>query len=51
MNNEIDIKQIRSSENLADIFTKSLQIATFKKMVNNIGMHQPKDLPCAHEGK
>ena len=37
-NGEIDIKQIRSSDNLANIFTKSLPIATFKKIVHGIGM-------------
>ena len=35
---EIDIKQIRSNDNLADLFTKSLPTSTFKKLVHNIGM-------------
>jgi hypothetical protein len=41
---DIDVKQIRSSENLADIFTKSLPTTTFKKIVHNIGMRRLKDL-------
>ena len=41
---EIDIKQIRSSDNLADLFTKSLPASTFKKLVHNIEMHHLKDL-------
>ena len=40
---EIDIKQIRSSDNLADLFTKSLPASTFKKLVHNIGMRYLKD--------
>jgi hypothetical protein len=35
---EIDDKQIRSSDNLSDLFTKTLPTTTFKKLVNNIGM-------------
>ncbi|KAL5717408.1 hypothetical protein ACHQM5_010413 [Ranunculus cassubicifolius] len=37
---EIDIQQIRSSENLADIFTKSLPKSTFQKLVHGIGMRK-----------
>jgi hypothetical protein len=40
---DIDVKQIRSSENLADIFTKSLPTTTFKKIVHSIGMRRLKD--------
>jgi hypothetical protein len=29
---------------LADLFTKTLPTATFKKLVNNIGMRRLKDL-------
>ena len=29
---EIDVQQIRSSDNLADLFTKSLPTSTFKKL-------------------
>uniref|UniRef100_A0A2N9I801 Reverse transcriptase Ty1/copia-type domain-containing protein n=1 Tax=Fagus sylvatica TaxID=28930 RepID=A0A2N9I801_FAGSY len=46
---DIDIKQIRSSDNLADLFTK-LPTATFKKIVYNIGMRRFKDLHI-HEGE
>ena len=35
---EIDVKQIRSNDNLSDLFTKTLPIAIFKKLVNNTGM-------------
>jgi hypothetical protein len=41
---EIHVKQIRSSDNLSDLFTKTLPTATFKKLVNNIGVRQLKDL-------
>ena len=30
---EIDVQQIRSNDNLADLFTKALPSATFKKLV------------------
>ena len=36
--NHIDIKHIQSSENSADIFTKALPTAIFRKHVHNIGM-------------
>ena len=49
-NSDIDIKQIRSSDNLAELFTKSLPNATFKKIVYNIGMRRLKDLHT-HEGE
>jgi hypothetical protein len=35
---DVDVKQIRSSNNLSNLFTKTLSIVTFKKLVNNIGM-------------
>ena len=41
---EIDVQQIRSNDNLADLFTKSLPSATFKKLVRQVGMLQLKDL-------
>ena len=41
---EIDIHQIRSSENLADMFTKSLPAATFKKLTYGIGLRRLKDI-------
>jgi hypothetical protein len=39
-----NIKQIRLSDNLADLFTKSLPASTFKKLAHNIGMCHLKDL-------
>ena len=42
--NEIDVQQIRSSDNLADVFTKSLSTSTFKKLIHKIGMRQLKDI-------
>ena len=41
---EIDVEQIRSSDNLADLFTKSSLAATFKNIVYNIGIRRLKDL-------
>ena len=41
---EINVQQIRSSDNLADLFTKALPTTTFKKLVHQIRMHQVKDL-------
>ena len=43
-NGEIDVQQIRSSDNLVDIFTKALPISTFRKLIYKIGMRQPKDV-------
>ena len=50
-NGDIDVKQIRSCDNLADMFTKPLPTANFKKMVHNIGMCRLKDIRYTHEGK
>ena len=41
---EIDVQQIRSNDNLADLFTKALPSTTFKKLVQQVGMRQLKDL-------
>jgi hypothetical protein len=41
---EIDVQQIRSSDNLADLFTKSLPTSTFEKLVHGIGMCRLKDI-------
>ncbi|KAJ9556304.1 hypothetical protein OSB04_010918 [Centaurea solstitialis] len=38
------IKQVRSCENLADLFTKSLPNSTFQRLVHDIGMRRLKDL-------
>ena len=41
---EIDVQQIHSSDNLADLFTKLLPTSTFKKLIHRIGMCQLKDI-------
>jgi hypothetical protein len=41
---EISILQIKSYDNLADLFTKYLPLATFDKYVKDIGMRRHKDL-------
>jgi hypothetical protein len=43
---EISILQIKSCDNLADLFMKSLPLATFDKCVKGISMHRLKDLQC-----
>ncbi|XP_048493701.1 uncharacterized protein LOC125494154 [Beta vulgaris subsp. vulgaris] len=49
---DVQVLQIRLSENLADIFTKALRTATFKKLVYHIGLRRLKDLKlCNHEGE
>ena len=35
---EIEVKQIRSSDNVADLFTKALPSSTFKKLTYDIKM-------------
>ena len=40
---EINVQQIRSSDNLVDLFTKVMLITTFKKLVHHISIHQVKD--------
>jgi len=37
---QVDVKQIRSVDNLADLFTKSLPTSTFEKLVYDIGMRR-----------
>jgi hypothetical protein len=41
---KFDIKEIRSSDNLTNLFTKFLSASTFKKLVHNIEMCHLKDL-------
>ncbi|KAK8366405.1 hypothetical protein V6Z12_A02G117800 [Gossypium hirsutum] len=41
---EIKVKQISSSENLADLFTKALPTSVFQKLVYYIGMCHLRDL-------
>ncbi|KAF3629214.1 hypothetical protein FXO37_29032 [Capsicum annuum] len=43
-NGDINMQQIRSSDNVADLFTKSPPIATFEKMIHKIGMQRFKDV-------
>ena len=40
---EIEVKQIRSSDNVADLFTKTLLSSTFKKLTYDIGMRRVCD--------
>ena len=47
---DIDVKQIQSCDNLADIFTKPSPTMTFKKIVHNIGMCQLNDLFTMNSG-
>ena len=37
---KIDVKQIRTNDNLADLFTKTLPTSTFEKLVSKIGMRR-----------
>jgi hypothetical protein len=37
---EIEVRQIRSNDNLADLFTKSLPKCTFQKLVHSIGLRR-----------
>ena len=41
---EVQVVQVRSSDNSADLFTTSLPTSTFKKLVHQIRMRQLKDL-------
>jgi hypothetical protein len=41
---EISIVQIKSCDNLADLFAKSLPLVIFDKYVKDIDMHRLKDL-------
>ena len=53
-NGEINIQQIRSSDNPADLFTKALPATTFKKLLRQIGMRRLKDLhteTLRHQGE
>ena len=42
---EINILQIKSCDNLADLFTKSLPTSVFQNLVHGIGMRRLQDLP------
>ena len=41
---QIDFKQIRSADNLVDLFTKSLSTSIFEKLVYDIGMRRVNKL-------
>ncbi|KAL6567812.1 hypothetical protein OROGR_001480 [Orobanche gracilis] len=41
----IQVKQVKSEENVADLFTKSLPRAVFEKHVRSIGMRRISELP------
>ena len=41
---EVQVVQVRSSDNSADLFTKSLPTCTFRKFKHQIGMRRLKDL-------
>ena len=41
---EVDVQQIRSNDNLENLFIKALPSATFTKLVRKVGMRQLKDL-------
>ena len=43
-NGEIEVQQIRSSDNLADLFTKALPTSTFEKLRYKIGMRRFRDI-------
>ena len=43
-NKEVDIQYIRSSDNMADLFTKVLPTSVFEKHIQSIGMRQVQDL-------
>ena len=49
-NGDVDIQQIRSCENLADLFTKSLPRRHFEQLIYKIGLRYLKDV-CLHEGE
>ncbi|XP_048615708.1 uncharacterized protein LOC125588417 [Brassica napus] len=41
---EVQVVQVRSNDNSADMFTKSLLTCTFRKLTHQIGMRRLKDL-------
>ena len=43
-NGEIEVQQIRSSDNLADLFTKALPTSTFEKLRYKNGMRRIRDI-------
>jgi len=49
-NGDISIQQIRSCNNLADVFTKSLPSRVFEQLIKKISLRRPKD-GCIVEGE
>ena len=43
-NGEIEVQQIHSSDNLADLFTNALPTSTFEKLRYKIGMRRLRDI-------
>nr|XP_009768097.1 PREDICTED: uncharacterized protein LOC104219162 [Nicotiana sylvestris] len=43
-NGEINVQQIRSYKNLADLFTKALPTSTFEKLIRKIGMRRLREI-------
>ena len=41
---EVQVVRVRSSDNLADLFTKSLPTSTLKKLIHQLEMRRLKDL-------
>ena len=41
---DINVQSIRSTNNLADLFTKALPTATLERLVHSIGMRRLRDL-------
>ena len=41
---QVDVKQIHSTDNLADLFTKALPTSTFEKLVYGISMRRVNKL-------
>ena len=42
---KIQVNQVRSEENVADLFTRSLPKSTFEKHVRSIGMLKLSEIP------
>lgn len=42
---KIEVNQVRSEDNVADLFTKSLPKSTFDKGVSHIGLRKVSELP------
>ncbi|KAL5567269.1 hypothetical protein UlMin_030433 [Ulmus minor] len=42
-NKDVNVQYVRSSENIADLFTKALLTAVFRKLIHNIEMRRLRD--------